>query len=107
MHLTLYIQACCVISTIMEIDKRDLSYHNPTYITAGDCYFGSLQAKEKGRKRRGQKESVASWMEIRCYRGVLMEQLVEMQVASARPKTFLITGQIVTVIAGVQEPSSS
>lgn len=48
MHLTLSIQACCVISTIMEIDKRELSYHNPTYITAGNCYFRRLQAKEPG-----------------------------------------------------------
>lgn len=48
MHLTLYIQACCVISTIMEIDKRDLSYHNPTYITAGNCYFRSLQPEGMG-----------------------------------------------------------
>lgn len=56
MHLTLYIQACCVISTIMEIDKRELSYHNPTYTTAGNCYFGSLQAKEMGETERAGRE---------------------------------------------------
>lgn len=55
MHLTLYIQSCCVISTIMEIDKRELSYHNPTYITAGNCYFRRLQAKEMGRMERARR----------------------------------------------------
>lgn len=56
MHLTLYIQACCVISTIMEIDKRDLSYHKATYITAGNCYFWRLQAKEMGETERAGRE---------------------------------------------------
>ena len=55
MHLTLNIQACCVICSIMEIDKRELSYHNPTYITAGNCYFKRLQAKEpRGTERAGR-----------------------------------------------------
>lgn len=52
MHLTLHIQACCVISVIMEIDKRELSYHNPTYITEGNCYFGKLKVKEMGGTER-------------------------------------------------------
>lgn len=52
MHLTLHVQACCVISIIMEIDKRELSYHNPTYITEGNCYFGRLKANEVGRTKR-------------------------------------------------------
>lgn len=56
MHLTLHIQTCCVISTIMEIDKRELSYHNPTYITAGNCYFRKLQAKEMGGTERAGRE---------------------------------------------------
>jgi len=81
MHLTLNIWACCVISTIMEIDKRELSYHNPTYI-AVNCYFRTLQAKEKGKEERA-----ASWLEIRCYQAVLMEQLMKMQVASVCRKT--------------------
>lgn len=28
-----------VISAVMEIDKREPSYHNPTYITEGSFYF--------------------------------------------------------------------
>lgn len=52
MHLTLHIQACCVISPIMEIDKRVLSYHNPTYIIEGNCYFRKREAEEMGRMER-------------------------------------------------------
>lgn len=56
MHLTLYIQPCHFISTIMKIDKRELSYHNPTYITAGNCYFRRLQVKEmSGTEQAGRK----------------------------------------------------
>lgn len=61
MHLTLNIQACCVISTIMEIDKRELSYHNPTYITAGNCYFRRLQAKELGETERAGRVLPPGW----------------------------------------------
>lgn len=55
MHLTLHIQTCCVITAIMEIDKkikknfRELSYHNPTYITEGNRHFRELEAEKDGR----------------------------------------------------------
>lgn len=81
MHLTLYIQPCCVISTIMEIDKRELPYHNPTYITAGNCYFGRLQAKEMGEAVRAGREGcllVGDQMLSGCIDGA---ELKEMQVA--------------------------
>lgn len=106
MHLTLYIQQCHVISSIMEIDKRELSYHNPTYITAGNCYFRRLQVKETGAENR-QEERVASQLQIRCYQAVLMEELMEMQVEAVCREAFFITGQIVAVIMGVLELSSA
>lgn len=83
MHLTLHIQACCVISTIMEIDKRELSYHNPTYITAGNCYFRRLQGKEMGGIERAGREGCLPGLRSDVIRAVLMKQLMEMQVAPA------------------------
>lgn len=56
MHLTLHIQACCVISPIMEVDKRVLSYHNPTYIIEENCNFRKQEAGDMGRMERGQEE---------------------------------------------------
>lgn len=103
MHLTLYIQPCHFISTIMKIDKRELSYHNSTYITAGNCYFRRLQVKEmSGTEQAGRKSClpVADQM-------LSMEELTVMQVEAVCRKTFFITGQIVAVIAGVLELSSA
>lgn len=88
MHLTLHIQACCVISPIMEIDKRELSYHNPTYITVGNCYFRRLKAKRDGRNREGRKRGSPPGWRSDVIGAVLMEQLLEMQAASdCRPSS--------------------
>lgn len=100
MHLTLNIQACRVISTIMETDKREPSYHNPTYITAGNCYFRRLQANERGRTERAGREGL-----------LVGDQMLSGRIDGAAhgdgstvglSSTFLITGQIVTVITGAQ-----
>lgn len=102
MHLTLYIQPCRVIGTIMEIDNRGLSYHNPTYITAGNCYFGRIQAKEMGGTERAGRQGclpAGDQMLSGCIDGATQG---ETQVASVGRKTFLITGQIVAVITGAQ-----
>lgn len=102
MHLTLYIPPCHVISAVMEIDKRELSYHNPTYITEGNCYFKRLQPEDLGQKRgAGRVQEVISWLEIRCYHYVLMERLMKIQVDWLRHKAFLINEQIVAVVEAV------
>lgn len=62
-----------------------------------NCFFRTLQAKEKGSKK-GQEERLVSWLEIRCYQTVLMERLIEMQAASVCPETFLSTGHTAAVL---------
>ncbi len=101
MHLTLHIHTCCVISAIMEIDKRELSYHNPTYKTAGNCYFKRLQAKEMGGIERAGREGcllVVDQMLSGCIDGAAHGDASSVGLSS----TFLITGQIVAVITRVQ-----
>lgn len=39
---------CSVISTVMEIDKSEPPYHNPTYITEGGSIFREVEANELG-----------------------------------------------------------
>lgn len=61
MHLTLYILLCSVICTMMGIDKikkrSELSYHNPIYITVGNCCFKRLQVKEMSGTWQAERES--------------------------------------------------
>lgn len=68
MHLTLHIQTCRVISIIMEIDKRELSYHNPTYITEGNSYFRKLKAEKMGRTAEGRESGGCLLVGSDCYR---------------------------------------
>lgn len=76
MHLTLHIQTCRVISIIMEIDKRELSYHNPTYITEGNSYFRKLKAEKMGRTAEGRESGGCLLVGSDCYRTASINRLV-------------------------------
>lgn len=98
MHLTLHIQACCVISPIMEIDKRELSYHNPTYITAGNCYFWRLWAKETAGSEGVGREGSLLVGDQMLSKAVLMAAAHGDLSSFSLSSAFLITCQIVAVI---------